>query len=677
MFNNVGLVSIITLLTVCGLYFHVHSTESVEIRQWRSEKSPVKMNARDFSGVVTKKITDHKDLPYNRTQYFSAGIENIDTENDYAILYDAHPKDNEMMFREYGYLVTTRGIIIKTQMENHKADEDKYGVNILQIPFQDVYKVKLKSDSQLIVFYADHTKRKVNLNSESLKILLDVLNLAIDVGWTKVSKDNVLFLGEEINADLESATEQAINNSKQLSSRNGGILSSLNKAAFNDLGENQLNDRFGGGQGHGHVGEQYGDTLDRIKFKNTKREGATHAKNGADRIVNGKVIQTKYLKSAGKTVGQTFNGGQAKYTFGEGTNKRMMIIEVPRDQYEDSVKIIAKRIKDGEVPNESNPQNAVKYLKKGAISYEHSQIATKSIFDRHSEIPMHDENNKVIRDSDGNIQMKSVTLGDKLVWSVGGDFMTGVASSMPTALVNGVWIYCNSRWHGSSEKEALKSTALAIAKPVVWGGSMYMIASQFAGSKMGKALGNQLFSGGNLSNSVKTAKVTGLALGTVTAVVAFGPDVVSCLRGRISTQQLIKNSVVTGTGMATGAAVGGVIGSGIPVVGTAIGAVVGGTIGSLGAKKIMDQFVEDDAILMIRIAKEEFIETVLSVPLKADEVEIILQSTFLNKRFNHQLQIMFASESPRKYIHKIYFDKILDIFKQRKLPDENELIALV
>ena len=677
--DYVKLIFVIAVIVFGLFYVYKRKTENTEIRKWKAEAAPV-ISVRDFSEVIKQNVHAQTEVPYNRTQYFSAGIENIDTENDYAILYDAHPEDNEMMFREYGYLVTTRGIIIKEQKKSQKTDDEKYSVETITLPFQDVYKVMRNTDTQLDVFYADHSNKTVNMQSEKIETLVSVLDIAISIGWSKISKLKVdeELLADDINVQLDEATDEATRRIKQEPTITGGMLASLNKSIKYDLKENQINDRFGGGQGHGHVGEQYGDTLDRLKLKKVSREGATHKKNGADRIVDGEQIQTKYCKSAGKSVGQVFSDGHAKYTSGNGVNKKMMTVEVPRDQYENAIKVLSKRIENGEVPNESNPQNAIKYVKKGAVSYEHSQIATKSIFERKSTILMRDDKNNVIRDVNGNPQLKTVTLGEKMLWSAGGDFMTGVASSMPTAVVSSVWIYCNSRWHGVDEKNAMKSATLALIKPVLWGGGMYMLSSQFAGSKIGKSIGNQLFSGKNLSTLEKTTRVTGLTLGVATVTITFGPDVFNCLRGRISTKQLVKNSVVTGTGMATGSLIGGAVGTAtVPGVGTAIGTMIGGAIGSIGAKKVMDRFVEDDAVAMIRIAKEEFIESVLSVPLEKDEVEGVLESTFLDKKFNHQLQLMFASENPRQYIHSIYFDKVVSIFKERPLPEENELLALV
>ena len=248
-------------------------------------------------------------------------------------------------------------------------------------------------------------------------------------------------------------------------------------------------------------------------------EGNSHEKHGADRVVNGVNIQTKYYSSANKSIAAAFENGVAKYRNPDGS---MMKIEVPRDQYNKAVKAMARRIKNGEVPNETNPQNAARYVKRGALSYEHSQIATKSIFDRGSTIVV-----------DG--QVKSVSFGQKLVYSVDSDFLTGVANTVPTVIVSQVWYYVNARWHGQDADEALKGAVLGSVKPILVGASIYTVSSQFGGSNLAKSI----FKG------VKADKITQRTAIGVTAAITIGPDVVDFLRGRISMQQLVKNTAVT------------------------------------------------------------------------------------------------------------------------------------
>lgn len=667
--NNISLVFTIIIIGVGGLYVYSRSTEGAMIREWKA-KVPRQMTANEFSDLIAGVIGNQEEMPYYRMQAFSSNIENIDTDNDFPISFNAHPSDDEMLFREFGYLITTRGIIYKRPVLNHKTDnENKYNIDTVIAPFQDVYKVTSDED-KIVFYYANQSKKKISgLKGDSDRIN-KIFSVAIDSGWTKMSGKIVDsgISGDKIMEDLNIAEQHASRAAERmnLNVTKGSGLGTLDRSVRSDLGQNQINDRFGGGQGHGHVGEQYGDTLDRLRFKRTSHNGMDHKPLGKDRMVNGVDIQTKYCASAGKSIGQVFDKNGAKYISKDGPNAgKMMTLEVPRDQYQDCVKLMEKKIEQGQVPGESDPKNAPKYVKKGAISYFHSEVATKSIFDRNSEIRVKDSNGKLVRDSNGNPKVQKVTLGEKLVWSAGGDFATGVASAMPTAFITGIWVYLNCIWDGENSEDALKQSSLAMLKPALWGGTIYMFSSQFAGSKPGQKLANQLFKGVNNKGKL-TKNMTGLTMTALTVAFTIGPDAINCLRGRISVNQLVKNSVVTGVGVAAGYAFAG-----------PVGGMVGGAATSFATKKILDQFIEDDAVGMIRVAKEEFIETVLSAGLKQDEIEEILNQTFLEKHFNKQLQIMFSKEDSRGYIHNVYFEDVVAIFKKREIPEENQLLAVV
>lgn len=63
-----------------------------------------------------------------------------------------------------------------------------------------------------------------------------------------------------------------------------------------------------GGQGHGLP--LNGETIfvDRVRLKNARILGDNNARNGADRLVSGTEIQTKYCSTAARSVGAAFDG---------------------------------------------------------------------------------------------------------------------------------------------------------------------------------------------------------------------------------------------------------------------------------------------------------------------------------------------------------------------------------
>lgn len=660
------------------------NSENRRIKKWRKINFPF-ISSFEFTKILlencdTKKVYLCENIPYNRALYFTNGTDmNLEMDNVSPIFYNARPADNEMVFREYGFLVSSLGVIITKQTELKENSQIKeYSFKTSYLPFLEAYRFTTKNNV-LTIFYADHTKESVLLDESEIEFFSLVFRNAINSGWTghvnKIYEENRLTEDfETIIEDLNSAVAKATFRNKvdkendQIAASSSGAILPLIRA---DLNQNQINDRFGGGQGHGHVGEQYGDVYDRILFRKTEKLGANHQKFGADRVVNGRYIQTKYHATAKKSIYSCFkpanDGGGAIYLSPDGS---MQQIEVPKDQYTDGLWEIAKQIKMGNVPRENNPANAYKYVKKGPITYEQSLIATKSIFEKRSTIN--------VRDSNGKIITREVTFGEKLVFSAGGDFITGSTSAFPIALVTSVWVFCNNVSNGVDELTALKNAGIAGIKPCLTGGLVYMFSSQFAGSNVGKGLGNiyvNNFTHIHISNKARTEAVTKGSSLVITAVITVGPDLTDCLRGRISVDQLVKNTVTSGAGMVSGALCGNALGSIIPGVGNVVGSVVGAYIGANAARQLLD-FIEDDAVSMIRIAKEEFIETIMMMPLSKEEFQNILDKTFLNKDFSKLLKSMFAADDNRAFIHTYFLQLVEETYINRDLPNEEVLIDL-
>ena len=293
------------------------------------------------------------------------------------------------------------------------------------------------------------------------------------------------------------------------------------------------------------------------------------------------------------------------------------------------------------------------------MTYEQAKIATKSIFERNSTIQ--------VRDSNGNIVTRTVTFQEKLLFSAGLDFVTGISIALPTAVVSSVWVYCNNRWRGVSNNDALKNSLKALIKPVIFTGFTYMLSSQFVRSPLGDTIAKKIY--GEIGKKSTNAMLKGSML-TITTISTVGPDLIRALRGRISWGQLIKNTAVTGGGIAVGAA----LGSFVPVIGN----VVGGALGGFVAKKIADKFKEDDAVLMIQIAKEEFIDTILMSGLTKEEFEDALNKTFLHKNFNVFLQKMYSTgDDARKFVRETYKNLIDEYYNSRKLPTEQEIVDVI
>ena len=95
--------------------------------------------------------------------------------------------------------------------------------------------------------------------------------------------------------------------------------------------------------------------------------GDDNAKNGADRLVDGVKIQTKYCKTGSKCISECFESNTFRYLNSDGTP---MQIEVPSDKYDSAVQAMENRIKNGQIPGVSDPGKAKEIVRRGAFTYE-------------------------------------------------------------------------------------------------------------------------------------------------------------------------------------------------------------------------------------------------------------------------------------------------------------------
>lgn len=72
-------------------------------------------------------------------------------------------------------------------------------------------------------------------------------------------------------------------------------------------------DKFHAAQGHGYAAEQANHLYDKLTGKDAFIVGGDNAKDGADRLVNGIHIQTKYCQTAADSVAAAFNQGKYRY----------------------------------------------------------------------------------------------------------------------------------------------------------------------------------------------------------------------------------------------------------------------------------------------------------------------------------------------------------------------------
>ncbi len=443
-------------------------------------------------------------------------------------------------------------------------------------------------------------------------------------------------------------------------------------------------------QGHG-VAAEYGNHLEDTRLgKRAKHLGSDNMLNGADRQVNGVLLQTKYCDSASASINACFDTqGNYRYV----TNGRPMQIEVPLDQYEQAVEAMAEKIRHGELKSlgVTNPAHAKKYVRRGHITYEQAK----------------------------NIARFGTVDGLRY------DALMGIELAGPAASISAATAYAVAIWRGSDQQAALKSacyTGLTI------GGSAFVtsvatwqlgrtgvekalrpasdyVVDQF-GPKTAKWIAQHMSSSGagGLSGTAASNHVSKLLRGNVvvaavTTLTLSAADISRLFKGRISASQAFKNIGTTGASVAggmagaslgsgCGAAFGAAIGSIIPGAGTAAGAVagkwIGGAIGTLLAGKaaskathsVIGVFIEDDAQEMLEVVNEVFAELAEDYLLAKAEAEAVMDS-FEYLDMTEMLRDMYASGDPRAYAHEELLIPLIEDEVRRRpkinLPTSEEL----
>lgn len=420
--------------------------------------------------------------------------------------------------------------------------------------------------------------------------------------------------------------------------------------------------------GHGFAAEDANNINDILRGMSSEVIGTSNELNGPDRGVNGVYLQSKYYQSASETVAAAFDSSSGFYRY-EGQE-----LEVPKDQWEDCVKFMRKRIEQGKVPNIKDPADAENIVRPGSVTYQQAKNVARA----------------------GNI--------DSLIF----DAKTQIVTSLSVFPISFAVTFAHSRWRGESVKDA---TIAALGCAALSGSIMILtgvvsaqllrtgigafgatsvrkgvqaisrtpagreIARRIATVSLGKPV-----AGAAAVNHVSRLLRTNAITAAVAAVVTSTPDFYrAAFKRSISWQQFAKNTAINATGVATGAAgwIGGAaggaaIGSAFPGIGTVAGGLVGGIVGSLGtgiggttaAKFLADKFVKDDSERLIARLQAEIERLASEYMLTEDELEHVIAK--IDKTVNPKwLHHMFKQKHQPTFLRVEFEHLFREIIQKR------------
>ncbi|MBO5636185.1 MAG: SEL1-like repeat protein [Acidaminococcaceae bacterium] len=420
-------------------------------------------------------------------------------------------------------------------------------------------------------------------------------------------------------------------------------------------------DKFSTPRGHGFAAERANHLYDILHGRDAVIVGDDNALNGADRIVDGQMIQTKFCNSGGKCVSECFDAnGNFRYRM---PNGQPMQIEVPYDMYDSAVQSMEHRIRNGQVPGVADPAEARNIIKQSPYTYEQVKNIAKA----------------------GTVE--SLTF----------DAVNGTIIATEAIGISALVTYATEIWNGKGSGEALENAVkvglqtggIALVISVINSqlartsvAAMARPAASFMVSKMGtraaanmvnffRGAGQRSIYGAAAVNNATKILQNNMVIGTVTVIVLTAGDFINIFRGRISFGQLFKNVASTAGGVIGGwggAEIGAAAGSAFGPVGMLVGGVVGGWLGGKtahsAAKSLLDGLIEDDAKEMIRILEARFAQLAQNYLLAREEAGQVADR-LQNRISADTIKDMYGSRNRYSYADYILEPVIEDIVSTR------------
>ena len=419
--------------------------------------------------------------------------------------------------------------------------------------------------------------------------------------------------------------------------------------------------RFNGRQGHGYAAEQGNDLYDTINGRNAEILGDDNAKNGPDRIVDGQLIQTKYCQNANASVNSGFKNGKYRYL---DSNGNPMQLEVPSDQYDEAIRIMEEKIRKGQVPGCKNPKDASKIIRKGNITLKQAINIAKAgtveslVFDA--------AHGAVIGLSAAGIS--STIILARALWN-GEDLDTALDIAMYSGIQAGGIAFVTSVVSSQITKIGVSNLLIKPSNELV----------KLLPSTVRKQLLAAIRDGAPIYGAAASKNLAKLLRGNfitqvVTVLVLSSSDIFHYAQGKISGKQLFKEVTTLVSGLIGGGVVG-VLLAPLGPVGVIIGSIIGTGLSSEAMRRLLNQFIEDDAIKLIEIVNNRFAILANEYLLSKSELDLAVE-VLRGCLVHSKLLEMYASEDRMRFADELVEKCITSVIVWRTnilIPDQVSL----
>lgn len=432
--------------------------------------------------------------------------------------------------------------------------------------------------------------------------------------------------------------------------------------------------------GHGEMAESASNMFDAALGREVEWIGPGNAKDGADRVVDGVFVQTKYYKTARGSLESCFDPETGLYRYVDESGECMQL-EVAKDQYERVLELFKKKIEQDKVPGVHDPAEAERIVRKGWLTHEQAVNLTK--FGTIESLAYDVATGAVICSSAFGITFLAASFSSyRKTRDVGQAVQAGISAGVQVFGVTFIQHIVVSQ---------LSRTGLS---------GMLMAPSELVVEKLGRETSAVIVNGlralmgksaiGGAAASKQLAKI--LRSNAVTAAATFvifsAPETYRLVSGKCSGAQYAKGmaslvaSIAGGAGgaVAAGAAaakVAGAAGTAVaPGVGTAIG-VAGGFVGGAAAATATNAvggiFHEGDGATFSRLFNAMVSVMAFECMLDDREVDEVVErlNAVPQKDFGKLMDSVFSSERQEECIRRFLepiFDDVIARREKYELP---------
>lgn len=421
-----------------------------------------------------------------------------------------------------------------------------------------------------------------------------------------------------------------------------------------------------GSRGHGFAAEKANDLYDKITGKNAEIVGNDFSKNGADRLVNGVEIQTKYCKTGSKCISECFEDGKFRYI---GTDGNPMKIEVPKDKFDDAIKAMEERIKRGQVQGVTDPKEAKNIVKKGMFTYEQAKNVAK--FGKIESITYDAINGiKVFGTTFGISSIISFAIA---IWN-GEDIQVAAKQAFNAGIKIGGMSWATSIVTAQIGRTGFEQSLRPVTDYIVKSLSPDTTATiANALRTMADASAKPIY-GAAAANNLSKVLRGNIVTGAITTTILSMADINRLVKGEISGKQAFKNITKTSSGViggGVGAMGGAIIGTAIcPGIGTTIGGIIGGITSGISTTKVvgtgLDEIIQEDSKVILEIFEKEISEISFDYVLTAKEIDELIKE-LMKKDIEKLCRKVYATNIRKKYVNEIVMEETLKIIRKRKV----------